>query len=228
MNLSLHSINRGLVATAAVLCLGALSIGPLAAVASANPFTDPDPVINMNQAPEADPVINMDQAPTISSRSTARTPLPQVADPSSIPTPAAVPNPAPADPSSVPTPAAVPDPTHADPSSIPTPPALNGQTDPNPLAGPTTTVPEAVPTTVPCGPVVGAEFPPCPTTTTTTSVPQTTTTVPPQVKDDTAEKSGVLAFTGSNSTLLVVGLAVLLLGAVALVAAKLVRKPRTA
>ncbi|CAB4822925.1 MAG: hypothetical protein F2744_09565 [Actinobacteria bacterium] len=227
MNLSLHSINRGLVATAAVLCLGALSIGPLAAVASAEPFTDPDPVINMNQAPEADPVINMSQAPTFSSRTLARIPLPQVADPSSIPTPAAVPNPAPADPSSAPTPAAVPDPTHADPSSIPTPAALKGQTDPNPLAGPTTTVPETVPTTVPCGPVVGAEFPPCPTTT-TTSVPQSTTTVPPQVKDDTAEKSGVLAFTGSNSTLLVVGIAVLLLGAVALVAATLVRKPRTA
>ncbi len=87
-----------------------------------------------------------------------------------------------------------------------------------------------------------AVYQPCVEETTTTTVPDSTTsttvpgstttsTVPSEEVEDktvekTAEKAGVLAFTGSSSTLLFVGVGVLLAGAAALVVAKLVRRPR--
>jgi len=87
-------------------------------------------------------------------------------------------------------------------------------------------------------------YQPCPEETTTTTVPDstTTTTVPgstttstvPSVTvedktvEKTAEKAGVLAFTGSSSTLLFLGVGVLLAGAAVLVVAKLVRSRRVA
>jgi hypothetical protein len=46
--------------------------------------------------------------------------------------------------------------------------------------------------------------------------------------EKTAEKAGVLAFTGSSSTLLFLGVGVLLAGAAVLVVAKLVRSRRVA
>ena len=70
-----------------------------------------------------------------------------------------------------------------------------------------------------------------PNSTTSTTVPRSTTasTVPSvKVEDKTAEKAGVLAFTGSSSTLLFVGIGVLLAGAAALVVAKLLRSRRVA
>ena len=96
-----------------------------------------------------------------------------------------------------------------------------------------------------------ALYQPCPEETTTTTVPDstTTTTVPgstttstvPSVKveEATAENSpaatdsksrpaGVLAFTGSSSTLLFLGVGVLLAGAAVLVLARLVRSRRVA
>ena len=87
-------------------------------------------------------------------------------------------------------------------------------------------------------------YQPCPEETTTTTVPDstTTTTVPgstttstvpslnveDKTVEKTAEKAGVLAFTGSSSTLLFLGVGVLLAGAAVLVVAKLVRSRRVA
>ena len=89
-----------------------------------------------------------------------------------------------------------------------------------------------------------AVYQPCPEETTTTTVPDptTTTTVPASTTtstvpsgnvedktvEKTAEKAGVLAFTGSSSTLLFLGVGVLLAGAAVLVVAKLVRSRRVA
>ncbi|MEX0767165.1 MAG: hypothetical protein WD029_01670, partial [Microthrixaceae bacterium] len=94
-----------------------------------------------------------------------------------------------------------------------------------------------------------ALYQPCPEETTTTTVPDpttttvpdpTTTTVPTvEVKDETTTKvptttptssqpTGTLAFTGSSTTLLFLGIGVLLAGAVALVSAKILRNRRAA
>jgi len=89
-----------------------------------------------------------------------------------------------------------------------------------------------------------AVYQPCPDETTTTTVPDSTTTTTvsgstttntvPSVKvedktvEKAAEKAGVLAFTGSSSTLLFLGVGVLLVGAAVLVLAKLVRSRRVA
>ena len=89
-----------------------------------------------------------------------------------------------------------------------------------------------------------AVYQPCVEETTTTTVPDSTTsttvpgstttsTVPSEEVEDktvdkTAEKAGVLAFTGSSSTLLFLGVGVLLAGAAVLVVARLVRSRRVA
>ncbi|KLR61214.1 hypothetical protein IMCC26207_10853 [Actinobacteria bacterium IMCC26207] len=94
-------------------------------------------------------------------------------------------------------------------------------------------------------------YQPCPEETTTTTVPNSTTstTVPesttgsnvpseevvhktaqnsPPATDSKSTPAGVLAFTGSSSTLLFLGIGVLLAGAAALVVARLVRSRRAA
>ena len=89
-----------------------------------------------------------------------------------------------------------------------------------------------------------AVYQPCVDETTTTTVPDSTTsttvpgstttsTVPSEEVEDTtveksAEKAGVLAFTGGSSTLLFLGFGVLLAGAAVLVVARLVRSRQVA